>query len=638
MKNLLTVLLTCFLTTTLCAQQYDVEKVDKRAYALFEQGIAKAEAGYYKDAIAFFQKALEIDKNFVDARLSIAGVYGQMKNYPLSIENYEKARAMDTVYFRELNLPYSINLAGNGNFDKALAAVEAFLSIPRLNEKSRLSGEFRKRCYAFAIAYAKQYPNPNYVFAPKNMGDSINTKVSEYFPSLTIDGSRLVYTRRVGDANEDFFESKRHNNNWSKSAPLEGNINTAQNEGAQNISQDGQWLVFTGCNFPRSFGSCDLYFSLLTRQGWSNPENLGGRINTDGWESQPCFSPDKRELYFAARRPDCIGGSDIYVSRLQANGRWSEPENMGPGINTSGNESCPFIHADNQTLYFTSNGWPGYGGDDLFISRRGNDGKWGTPLNLGFPINTIENEGSFIVSADGRTAYYASDRSDSRGGLDLYSFELRNDIRPNKTLWIKGVVFDKKTKQGIPSAVELTDLNSKQTISKVQTDELGNYMITLPVGKAYAFNVNRKGYLLYSDGYDLTKSSPDSVYQKDIPLQPIEMNASIVLKNVFFDFKKFELKPASQVELDKLVQLLKDNPTVNIRINGHTDNIGKPADNLLLSAKRAQVVMLYLIEKGIGVKRLSAKGFGATKPVSENKTEAGRALNRRTEIEVTGIK
>ena len=401
------------------------------------------------------------------------------------------------------------------------------------------------------------------------------------------------------------------------------------------ISQDGQWLVFTGCNRPNGAGSCDIYISYFTPQGWSEAINMGNTINTEAWESQPCLSPDKRDIYFASRRPGGFGGADIYVSHLQPNGRWSDAENLGPSINTTGDEQCPFIHADNQTLYFTSNVLPGYGDEDLFVVRKGNDGSWGTPKNLGYPINTIDREGTLFIAADGKTAYYASDRAAGKGGLDIYSFDLREDVRPSKTLWVKGKVFDKKTSAGLPSAVELIDLNTRQLVSKVQTDEKGNYLITLPIGKDYAFNVNRKGYLFFSDNFSLTTTSPDST-EKNIALQPIEVNASVVLKNIFFDINKYEIKTTSQVELDKIVQLLTDNPTVKIRLAGHTDNIANPADNLKLSENRSKAVINYLVSKGIDAKRLSYNGFGASQPVADNKTEEGRAINRRTELKVIG--
>ena len=614
--------------------QYDPQKVNKKAAQLYSKALEQAQGDDFKGGIETLLQTVKIDPNFEDAYLSLAGMYGELKNYQGAIDNYEKARAIDSNYFKDYNLPYSIDLAGKGEFAQALDAVNIFLTVTNLNETSRHAGEYRKACYQFALDYARSGKTIDYKFEPQNMGDSINSEVSEYYPTITIDGNKLIYTRRVKNYNEDFYESDRVNGQWSRSKSLPGNINTNQNEGAQNISQDGQWLIFTGCNFPDGLGSCDLYISYLTPDGWSTPENLGDSINTEYWESAPSISPDKRDLYFVSNRPGGYGGNDIYVSHRRSDGRWTQPENLGPVINTIGNDATPFIHADNQSLYFTSDGHPGYGGDDLFVSRKGPNGIWSKPENLGYPINTIENEGSLVIAADGKTAYYASDRADSRGGLDLYTFELRSDIRPAQTLWVKGKVFDKSTRKGLPSSVELTDLSTKSVVSKLQTDETGNYLITLPKGKDYAFNVNRKGYLFFSENFSLSKAEGDTAFNIDIPLQPIEADAVIVLKNIFFDLNKYELKPESQVELDKVVQLMKDNPTVKIQINGHTDNSGRTADNMVLSENRAKSVTTYLLAKGIQPARLSFIGWGDTRPLADNATEQGRAQNRRTELKV----
>lgn len=623
-----------FLSTYILQAQYNPDKVSRKAANLYAGAIELGREGNFNEGIKVLKEAVKAEPGFADAYLSIAGMYGEMKNYDSSILHYEKAKSIDQDYFRDYNLPYSINLAGKGQFEKALAAVQEFLSVPNLRESSRKAGAYREKTYQFAIEMQKKLSRSNYHFEPKNMGDNINSEVSEYYPTVTIDGSQFVYTRRVKNFNEDFFEAKYDGRNWTESRALIGNINTQQNEGAQNISQDGQWLIFTGCNFPDGYGSCDLYISYLTIDGWSAPENLGDLINTETWESAPSLSPDKRDLYFTSRRSGGFGGSDIYVSRRLPSGKWSMPQNLGPEINTIGDESAPFIHADNQTLYFTSNGHLGYGGDDLFLSKKMTGNKWGKAENLGFPINTIENEGSIFIAANGSTAYYASDRSDSKGGLDIYTFELREDVRPARTLWVKGKVFDSDTKKGLPSAVELTDLSSKEVLSKVQTDETGNYLITLPVGKDYAFNVNRKGYLFYSENFPMTQKIPDSTYNIDIPLKPITANATVVLKNIFFDVNSFAVKPESTVELDQLVLLLKENPSLRIQISGHTDNVGKPASNLALSKERAKAVIQYLVTKGIDPKRLSSQGFGETQPVADNDTEEGRAKNRRTEMKV----
>lgn len=616
------------------AQWYDPEKVHHKANTIYNLAINKAQNDEYETALKMIQEALKIDPRFVDAYLSSAGIYANMKDYNASVTNFEKAFDLDAQYSSYYLLPYSISLAGGGRFSDALKAVESFLAIPNLNERSRKAGEFRKKTYQFAVDYDKKLAQSKYVFAPRNMGDSINTTHLEYFPSLTIDGKKLIFTKRIG-SNEDFYESNFEDGSWSMAVPLSGSINTPHyNEGAQNISQDGKWLIFTGCNFPNGLGSCDLYISFLTKNGWSEPQNMGRNINSEFWESTPSLSPDKRDLYFSSNVPGGFGGKDIWVSHRGDDGKWSIPYNLGPEINTAGDESTPFIHADNQTLYFNSTGHPGYSEKpDLYVTRKLPDGKWSTPVNLGYPINTIDDEGSLVVAADGKTAYYSSDRMDTRGGLDIYTFELREDIRPLKTLWVKGRIYDAETKAGLPSTIELTDVDTRMVISKLQSDEDGNYLVTIPAEREYAFNVNRKGYLLYSENYQIS-GDQDGSFTADIPLQPIRSKAKVVLKNVFFNTNETALKPASIVELDNVVRLLQENPGVQILITGHTDNTGTASANQVLSEGRALSVVNYLISKGVDKARLSHKGFGSSNPVASNDTPEGRAQNRRTELEV----
>ncbi len=628
---LATVLTFLFLAST--AQWYNPDKVSKKVNALNETAYGEATEGKYLPAITHLTEALKLDPRFVDGYLSRAGIYANLKQYENSIADFERATNLDSVYASTYLLPYSISLAGTGDFSKALQTVERFLATPRLNEQSIRAGKYRKKTYEFAINFDKGRDS-GYVFKSRNLSDSINSDALEYYPSLTIDGSKMIFTRRV-NSDEDFYESDFVNGHWTKARPIEGKINTNFNEGAQNISQDGKILVFTGCLYPEGQGSCDLYIAYRTKNGsWTEPENMGPLLNTEFWETSPSLSPDKRDLYFSSTRPGGFGGSDIWVSHRLNNGKYGRPKNLGPTINTSGDEGSAFIHADNQTLYFNSTGHPGYGSTDLYLSRKLNDSTWGTAQNLGYPINTIDDEGSLIVAADGKTSYYASDRGDSKGGLDLYTFQLRPAAQALKTMWVKGQVFDKKTLNGLPSSVELTDLDSRRIISRLQTDEDGNYLVTLPAGKNYAFNVNRKGYLFYSDNFSLRNISIDSPMVVNIPLQPIEAGASIVLKNIFFDNNEWKLKTESITELDKVVALLIDNPKLSIQIDGHTDNVGKVADNLLLSINRAKAVVAYLLNNGINIKRLTSKGYGSTKPIAPNTTEAGKSLNRRTELNV----
>lgn len=619
------------------SQVYDPDRVNPKAIKTYEKALEMLGDGQVKEAAPILAQAIKEDTNYVDAYLSLAGAFGHLKKYDQSVKMYERARAKDSEYFLVYNLPYSINLAGMERYEDALRAVNTFLTYPRLNDRSKKSAEYRKKNYEFAIAYAAAHKDSHYDFKPLNLGDSVNTPQSEYYPSVTVTDSLLVFTR-LGRGREDFVESRISKKGaFSQWKFIDGDLNEETNKGALSVSQDGEWLLFAGMLSNQSYKSFDIYISYQTPQGWSEPQSLGDNVNTDYYETGPTLSPDKRALYFVSTRPGGYGGSDLYVSYRQPNGKWGEAKNMGPEINTAGEEKAPFIHADNQTLYFTSDGLPGYGGSDLFVVRKGINGEWGKPENLGAPINTIENEGSLAVSSDGLTAYYASDRSDSRGGLDLYKFDLRPDIRPNRTLYVKGKVIDKKTNKPIPSSVELVDNSNNNALMKVSTDELGEYFITLPTGKDYTFTVNRKGYLFYSELYPLSNKDADSVYRKDIYLQPVELNVVSTFNNIQFANNSFELPQAAYIELDKLLQVLNENPSLRLEISGHTDNVGKVEDNLKLSTNRAKAIVDYLVGKGISAARITYKGYGSTQPVADNATEAGKAKNRRTTFTVTGL-
>jgi outer membrane protein OmpA-like peptidoglycan-associated protein len=619
------------------SQVYDPERINAKATKTYEKALDLLSDGNMKDGAVMLAQSIKEDSNFVDAYLSLAGALGQLKKYDQSVKMYERARSKDTAYFVVYYLPYSINLAGQGRYEEALQAVNAFMKYPRLNERSVKSAQYRKRSYEFAINYALQHKDSKYEFNPVNLGDSVNTPRSEYYPSVTVTDSLLVFTR-LGNQREDFIESAiGKKNNYGRWKVIDGEINAETNKGALSVSQDGEWMIFAGQLSNQNYKSFDIYISYYTPQGWSEPQGLGDNVNTDYYESGPTLSPDKRALYFISNRPGGYGGSDLYVSYRQANGKWGPAQNMGPDINSSGDELAPFIHADNQTLYFTSDGLPGYGGSDLFVIRKNLSGAWGKPENLGAPINTIENEGSLAVSSDGLTAYYASDRSDSRGGLDLYKFDLRPDLRPFRTFYLKGKVIDKKTNKPIPSSVELVDNSNNNALMKVSTDELGEYFVTLPTGKDYTLTVNRKGYLFFSELYELSNKEADSVYKKDIYLQPVELNVISTFSNIQFATNSFELPSAGFIELDKLLQVLTENPSLKVEISGHTDNIGKVEDNLKLSTNRAKSIVDYLVSKGISIDRMSYKGHGSSQPVADNSTEAGRAKNRRTTFTVTGL-
>jgi outer membrane protein OmpA-like peptidoglycan-associated protein len=610
------------------AQIVTYENAPKKAKASFDRAIDAVRTYQTKNAIGLLQEAIKIAPNFTDAYGQMGLCFVELKDYAAANAAFEKLKQLDSSGLRAISVPYSRAMAGTGNFVGALQLITTYLS--NIKSKSPVA-EKLKANYEFAVSNSRQ----TVPFHPENLGDPVNSKDPEYFPSLTIDSKTLIFTRRVNGRNEDFYITYRDNNKWSAAQNMGEPVNSSFNEGAQNISQDGTMLVFTGCEFPEGKGSCDLYYSEKTAEGWTAPKNLGAPVNTRDWESQPCLSTDKQTLYFARETPD--NGADIFVTNRQPNGQWSVPQRLGPNINTAGRETTPFIHADGQTLYFASNGHPGYGGLDIFYSRRQADGSWGPATNLGYPINTIDEDASLVVEADGKTAYFASDRSDTRGALDIYRFELYPEARPLQTLYVKGYVYDTLTHTRLATSIDIIDLQGGYNIATVKTNDNGDYLAPLPVGKDYAMHVNRKGYLFYSDNFSLKDHNPGVPFEKNIPLQPLAANASIVLHNIFFDSKQFALKPESVTELNKLVNLLQDNPGIKIEIAGYTDNVGTDKDNLLLSENRAKSVVKYLTEKGIAAARLTAKGYGEANPVTTNETEDGRAENRRTVFRIISL-
>ncbi len=631
--------LLCFIIPSLSfAQQYQPENIKPKALALYDKALVALNEDDFETARKILHQTIIADSNYIDAYLSLAGVYGQQKNYANAVKYYSNAIQKDTVYGKPYYLPLSINLAGLGQFKHALDAITIFLLSNDLSPVSKNSGLYRKSTYEFALDYQLQQSISDYTFNPINLGDSINTMDAEYYPSLSIDDSLIIFNRRKSAGGEYFYQSKINSKKqFLQSEKVKGDLNDEPLKGAISLSADGEWMIFAANFSNKSYGNFDLYISYNTPEGWSEPENLGPNINSKYWESAPSLSPDKRALYFSSNRPNGYGGADIYVSYRNNKGVWGKAINMGENINTLGDEQSPFIHSDNQTFYFTSTGLKGYGGSDLFVVRKDSLGVWGNPINLGYPINTIENEGCLIVNATGETAYYASDRSDSRGRTDLYKFELRKDIKPLKTLYIKGFVFDKQTSKGIPCSVELIDNTTGKKWMDVQTEEDGFYFITLPTTRDFTFSVSRQGYFFYNKLYPLSNKNADSTYKENIYLIPITTNTAITLNNIQFNNNSFVLKEQSMVELNTLVQLLSINKNINITIQGHTDNIGKKEDNDRLSTQRAKTVMDFLVNNGIDPKRLLYKGFGSTKPIADNATEQGRAMNRRTEFIVTDM-
>ena len=404
------------------------------------------------------------------------------------------------------------------------------------------------------------------------------------------------------------------------------------NEGAHTISPDGKYLIFTSCDKRDSHGGCDLYLTKKVGDEWGVPKNLGPAINTGAWETQPSISSDSKALYFVSNRKGGFGKSDIYVSYLGADG-FSKAVNLGPKINTHGSESRPFIHPDNQTLYFASDGHPGMGRADVFLSKNGSEG-WSAPENMGYPINTVAEEPGIFVTSDGNMAYFSSDVAEP-GNLDIYSFLLPESKKPARVTYFKGKTFDAYSKKPVDAYVQIVDASTGEPMVETVSDPVnGSFMVCLIEGKDYLCNVSKEGYLFFSENFLLGQHDISDPYNMDIPLKKTGVGKTVVLKNIFFESGDYSLKKASTYELDKLGRLLEENPLMKIRINGHTDNVGDEMDNQKLSENRAKAVYEFLIQQGISEERLAYKGFGETEPVETNDTDEGRAQNRRTEFTI----
>ncbi len=480
-------------------------------------------------------------------------------------------------------------------------------------------------------------------FTPERLMGGVNTtEHQEYFPSLSIDGKRLIFTRNLYGNNEDFYESTElEDGSWSPAVPLEG-VNTDLNEAAQTITADGRLLVFTACDRPDGLGGCDLYYSEQRDGRWTAARNLGAPVNSRFRETQPSLSSDGKLLFFASKREGGFGGHDLYVSGRTAQGSWSAPVNLGPTVNTPKDDVFPFWAADGKTLFFTSTGHPGLGGADLFRTTL-EDNQWSAPANLGYPINTPQEETNLFITLDGRTAYYSAGERGGMAGeavdVDIYRFELPEAIRPTPATYIEANVTDALTGAPLRATVRLQGASGEPTSRG--TDDRGRFLTVLPAGVDYSFTVEQPGYLFYSDRFRLGEGfAPDKPYLLTIELQPVgedlsgftgaEADGAIVLKNVFFETGRAELLESSTNELDRLAGLLTDQPTLRVEIAGHTDDVGGEAANQLLSEQRALSVRNYLLERGIGAERVTTVGYGESRPVMDNDSEAGRAGNRRT--------
>ncbi len=653
MKNihfLVYILLFFAFTQQACSQTYATKKTaDGKAKRMYDRAMQYRKNRQFDKAKKDLEAAIKANPNFIDAYLQLANFQLGEQQWQQAGKNLEKAISLDATY--EPKSYYYLGIANweQDQYDQAASNFSSFLKTYS-SEKGKLRGKAQMylRNSKFA-AVAIKNPVP---FDPKPLSASINTENPEYLPSITADGNTLIFTRNQ-QRQEDVYRSVFKEGQWQTAQPLQ-NINTDENEGSAYISANGQYIVFNR-RAEDGFGNHDLYFSKKQGNTWSTPVNMGPLVNTKYWEAQPSLSADGQLLYFTSNRPGGLGGYDIWLTYRRSNGEWAKPINLGKEINTELDDETPFYHPDGQTLYFMSKGHAGMGDYDLHVSRRTKEGSWGTPTNLGYPINTKAREGALFITLDGKTAYFtkgtltADGRTDMAGQPikqpDIYSFELPLAARANPVTYVQATVKDATTQKVLPDAtIELIELNTNTVISTSTTDQAGIFLTTLPLGNDYALNVNKTAYLFHSENFSLSeKATLDKPYQLSIDLYPIpketvasvpEKAKPIILKNVFFESGSAALKSTSIAELTRLKELLEENPTLNIQINGHTDNVGSDADNLNLSDNRAKAVQDYLIKNGIATDRLRYKGYGENQPIDTNDTEEGRRNNRRTEFVV----
>jgi outer membrane protein OmpA-like peptidoglycan-associated protein/tetratricopeptide (TPR) repeat protein len=607
----------------------------KKAMADFDKAQVFLNNNNYEEAIAALKDAATADPNFQNAIIQLAELNRRIKSFEEAKSYYNKALALGAGSDVRIYYGLAESQLNTGDYNNALKNISLFIDKYTGGDKAFLAKAKKYKMDCEFSILALKTPQK---YEPVNLGPQINSAHRDYFPAITADNETLIFSRNIA-GNEDFFISKKRNKEWSSPVSLSSNINTSQfNEGAQSISPDGQYLFFTGCNRPNGLGRCDIYVSHKEGNNWGQSFNLGAPVNTIYWESQPAISPDGNTLYFVSNRPGGIGGYDIWKTQLNEEGEWSAPVNLGPEINTPYDENTPFLHADGKTLYFSSDGWPGMGNKDIFMSRLDSTGHWGNPLNMGYPINSFSEESGLIVSPDGTEAFFSSNLKNGYGDMDIYQFKLPEDKKPMAITYVKGIVRDKETRKFLEAKVQVVNLSNKKTAYNDYTSkENGDFLAVMPIGADYAFNVSADGYLFYSENYQLTVANGNKPFLLEIDLERLKVGTDMILKNIFFNTNEYTLLPSSVTELATLKDLLKNNLNIHIEVQGHTDDVGNDLQNEKLSLNRAKAVYDHLIESKIDPERLTYKGYGERKPIAGNKTEEKRQKNRRTSFLITKI-
>lgn len=625
-------------------------ELGKKTAKIYQEGISYLKKGYFTLAGQQMAGVIKAEPGCVDAYfvLGLVNLKKLDNNFPEAERNFRKVVELcpdyDVYAYYHLGEIYY----GQENYELAWKNLTEFLKDV---DKIKKDEDYNRatELLKYSKFYVEMMKNP--VPFDLKVVDGISTPANEYLPILTPDNQMAFFTREIKlepnknslvqetRSKERFVYSMRgEDGTFGIGEEMPRPFNENDNEGGATLTADNNTLCYTVCKYDKvkKYLNCDIYVSENIGGEWSPIRSLSDKINLAGsWESQPSISADGQMLYFISDRTGGFGGYDIYRSLKSSAGEWGTPINMGPLINSTGNEKSPFIHPDGKTLYFSSDGFMGLGGYDIFYTKLDVNGSWSKPRNIGYPINSTDDEVGFFVSTDGTLGFFASNKYKQRGGWDLYSFSLYDAARPERVLFIKGNVKSESSAEPLKARIELKNIETKVT-SQIPMDTVtGNYVAVAPFSSDYIMTVKKDDHV-YESRYI---SKIDSVFKTpaklDIEMKPIELNKSYSINDIYFPFNSFDLTPESKIVLDQLLEFLSENNAISIEIQGHTDNIGNDASNLKLSENRARSVYNYLYEQGISLTRLTYKGFGKSIPVADNDTDEGRAKNRRTVFVIT---
>ncbi len=614
---------------------------NRRAQTAYQNGQEYIKKRDFEKGIKLLERAVDLDNDYLEAHYAIGKHYHLIGNREKSKHHYRQAARIMPNDPRRINL-YMV-VAGDyleeGKYEEANKLYQKSYQYAQSQSQKNIVVRGLALC-KFGIEGTK---NPLDI-KPQRLSDTINARKLQYFAVLSADEEEMYFTARESTdprSDEDILRSTKKEGNWQTPEKVT-ELNTPYNEGTCTISADGRTIIFTICEGGNRqvYGRCDLFISEKRGDKWSEPKNMGKLVNSQYWESQASLSADGKTIYFVSDRPGGQGRFDIWKSTQNDRGVWQSAQNMGKAINTAGDENSPFIHVNGKTLFFASNVHLGFGGFDLFRTEmdESEETGWKKPQNLGYPINTYTDQHSLFVTADGKTAYY----SEGENGVididlvrsDIYKFEMPQEIEITISRYIKGTVYDAKTKEKLGASVDLYNLTDTRVQSSVKSDPRnGRYLFVLNEGSNYALNVNKEGYLFQSLAFDYSTGTSENV-TVDIYLEKAEKGSKVVLNNIFFDTDKWDLKEESKTELNLVTKYLQTNPKIKVQISGHTDNVGDKTYNQNLSEKRATSVVDYLINAGIPKEQLVIKGFGEAKPQVENNSVENKAKNRRIEFEI----